>query len=427
MQLTLPELSLVVLMGPSGAGKSTFAAAHFKPTEVVSSDVCRALICDDPGDQSITAEAFDLLHTVVRKRLAAGKLTVVDATSVRPEDRRAYVEMAKAHHVLAVAIVLDMPPDLCAARNAQRVDRQVAEHVSHSHSETLRSHHAGLKHEGFRQISVFTAPEELTAVQVLRQKMPCNHRADAGPFDIIGDVHGCFEELVHLLERLGYAVDKNEAAPTAVHPGGRRALFLGDLVDRGPKPAAVLRLAMHMARHHGALCVPGNHDDKLQRCLQGRQVTRSHGLAETMEALATEPEAFREEVSAFVRALPSHLVLDGGKLVAVHGGMRANLQGRDSPRVRTFALYGDATGETDGMGLPIRADWAARYRGRAKVIYGHTPVPEAVWVNGTLCIDTGCAFGGKLTALRYPELDLVQVPALRAYAAPLHNTPQRPA
>ena len=425
MQLNLPEMCLVVLVGPSGAGKSTFARTHFKPTEVLSSDTCRALICDDENDQSVSKEAFDLLHTVLRKRLKLGKLAVVDATSVRPGDRAAYVEIAKAYHVLPVAIVLNMPPELCLERNAQRSNRSFGEHVVRNHSQALRKHLKGLKREGFRQVTVLSSPEEVAAVQVQRQKLWSNRTHDHGPFDIIGDIHGCFTELVELLTRLGYAVDANEAAPSARHPAGRRALFLGDLVDRGPNSPAVLRLVMHMVRQESALCVPGNHDNKLMRHLQGRPVTIAHGLAETLAQLEPERAEFKAEVIDFVHGLVSHLVLDDGKLVVAHAGMRADLQGRASARVRDFAMYGETTGEIDAFGLPVRQNWAADYRGEAAVVYGHTPVPEAEWFNRTLCVDTGCVFGGKLTALRYPEKELVQVQARQVYCEPVR--PLQPA
>ena len=112
----------------------------------------------------------------------------------------------------------------------------------------------------------------------------------------------------------------------------------------------------------------------------------------------------------FLDGLVSHYVLDDGKLVVAHAGMKEEMQGRGSGKVRDFALYGETTGETDEFGLPVRYDWAAEYRGTAMVVYGHTPVPEPEWLNRTINIDTGCVFGGKLTALRYPERELVSRP-----------------
>lgn len=246
------------------------------------------------------------------------------------------------------------------------------------------------------------------------QKLPCDARHERGPFDVIGDVHGCAGELHRLLEQLGYT------GPGRAHPAGRRALFLGDLVDRGPDVPGVLRTAMAMVRSGIALAVTGNHDAKLLKKLRGRQVALTHGLAESVAQLAREPAQFVKEVEQFIAAMPPHLVLDGGALVAAHAGLRQDLHGQDSPRARSFALFGDVTGEVDAAGLPVRRDWAARYRGEATVVYGHTPVAAAAWVNNTACIDTGCVFGGSLTAARYPEREFVSVPAARVYC-------QRPA
>jgi calcineurin-like phosphoesterase family protein len=243
-----------------------------------------------------------------------------------------------------------------------------------------------------------------------------------GPFDIVGDVHGCYTELVDLLIKLGWTVDLIGAKAT--NPQGRQAVFLGDLVDRGPATPAVLRLAMNMVSSRVALCIPGNHENKLKRALDGRNVTMSHGLGESIEQLSHETPEFRTEVATFIEGLVSHAVLDGGSLVVAHAGLPEAMHGRSSDAVRSFALYGDTTGETDEFGLPVRYPWANDYRGRAAVVYGHTPVAEAVWINGTICIDTGCVFGGSLTALRWPERELVSVPARATYYEP--TRPRQP-
>jgi protein phosphatase len=245
--------------------------------------------------------------------------------------------------------------------------------------------------------------------------------SDHGPFDIIGDIHGCFGEACELLSKLGYRVD-SETCRTAP-PTGRRAIFLGDLVDRGPDTPGVLKLVMNMVQSGQALCVPGNHDIKLLRKLKGKDVSITHGLAESLSQLEREMPAFVESVARFIETRVSHYVLDGGKLVVAHAGMKEELQGQESSKSRHFALYGDTTGEIDEFGLPVRLNWAAHYRGRAMVVYGHVPVAEAVWQNGTIDIDTGCVFGGKLTALRYPEKELVQVPARRIYYKPARPFP----
>jgi protein phosphatase len=157
---------------------------------------------------------------------------------------------------------------------------------------------------------------------------------------------------------------------------------------------------------------------KLVRALRGRDVKRTHGLAETMEQLGQEAEAFRIEVSKFLDDLVSHLVFDDGKLVVAHAGLKESMHGRGSGAVREFALYGETTGETDEFGLPVRYNWAADYRGKALVVYGHTPVPEPLFLNNTVNIDTGCVFGGGLSALRYPEREIVSVKAHRTYYEP---------
>lgn len=414
-RLGVPDLSLVVLIGTTGSGKSTFARRHFKPTEVLSSDFCRGLVADDENDQSASGDAFDVLHYVAGKRLAAGRLTVVDATSVQPEARRQLVRLAREHDVLPVAIVLDVPESVCRERNADRPDRAgMGAHVIPRQRRELRRGLRGLQREGFRTVHHLRGTGEVDAAEVVLERRYNDLAHLTGPFDLIGDVHGCASELETLLMRLGYE--------DGVHPSGRTAVFVGDLVDRGPDSPGVLRRVMGMVAAGSALCVPGNHENKLGRFLHGRNVKLTHGLAETVEQLeraeAAEP-GFRDRVRTFVDGLVSHYVLDGGRLVVSHAGLPEKYHGRTSGRVRSFALYGDTTGETDEYGLPVRYPWAEEYRGRAAVVYGHTPVPEATWANNTLCLDTGCVFGGRLTALRWPERELVDVPAERVWYEPV--------
>jgi protein phosphatase len=433
-RIEIPELSLVALVGVSGSGKSTFARQHFAPTEVLSSDFCRGLVADDENDQAATADAFDVLYYIAGKRLAAGRLTVVDATNVQAEARKPLVETARAHDVLPVAIVLDLPEKVCAQRNAQRAERQFGERVLRRQRDQLRRSLRSLKREGFRHVWVLKTPEEIDTAVITRARMYNDLRDRTGPFDVIGDVHGCLAELGELLGRLGYRVEHDAAGRLtgASHPQGRTAVFLGDLVDRGPDTPGVLGLAMAMTAAGQALAVAGNHEAKLLRALRGRDVQVSHGLAESLsqiEAREAGQPGFRAEAERFLDGLVSHYVLDGGRLVVAHAGLKESFHGRASGRVRTFALYGDTTGETDEFGLPVRYPWADDYRGRAMVLYGHTPLPEPEWVNNTLCLDTGCVFGGRLTALRYPERELVSVPAHRTYyepARPLAAAPAQP-
>ncbi|MEU7059793.1 polynucleotide kinase-phosphatase [Streptomyces sp. NPDC046197] len=409
--LPVTDLSLVVLVGASGSGKSTFARRHFKPTEVISSDFCRGLVCDDQNDQSATGDAFDVLHYIAGKRLAAGRRTVVDATSVQQDARRQLIDLARKHDVLPIAIVLDVPEEVCAARNAARTDRaDLPRRVIQRHTRELRRSLRHLEREGFRKVHVLRGVDEVENASVVTEKRFNDLTHLTGPFDIIGDVHGCAAELEALLGKLGYT--------DGVHPDGRTAVFVGDLVDRGPDTPGVLRRVMSMVSTGNALCVPGNHENKYRRYLKGRKVRHTHGLAETVEQMEDESEEFRQQVREFIDGLVSHYVLDGGRLVVCHAGLPEKYHGRTSGRVRSHALYGDTTGETDEFGLPVRYPWAEDYRGRAAVVYGHTPVPEATWLNNTICLDTGAVFGGRLTALRWPERELVDVPAERVWYEP---------
>ncbi len=416
MRIQLPDPSLVVLIGPSGSGKSSFAREHFTATEVISSDFCRGLVSDDENDRAATADAFAVLHFIASRRLAQPRFTVIDATNVQREARKPLVELAKQHDLFPVAIVLDLPEALCQERNRLRPDRQFGSHVVRRQRNDLRRSIKGLRREGFRNVWVLRTPEEVADVEVTRAPLWTDQRAEHGPFDIIGDVHGCHHELIALLRELGYTVAEHGASVTP--PSRRRAVFVGDYGDRGPDTPAVLKLVMSMAAAGTAICLPGNHDVKLVRKLKGRDVQITHGLAETLEQLEADPEELRERARDFLDGLVSHAVLDVGKLVVAHAGMKEAYQGRSSRRVRDFALYGETTGETDEFGLPVRGQWASDYRGGAAVVYGHTPVAEPEWLNNTINIDTGCVFGGKLTALRWPERELVSVPARRTYYEP---------
>lgn len=432
MKITIPELSLVILIGASGSGKSSFARKHFKPTEVLSSDFCRGLVCDDENDQAASKDAFEVLRYVAAKRLAAGKLTAIDATNVQPEDRKPLLALAREYHFFPVAIVLNLPEKLCHERNQLRLDRNFGSHVVRRQSQMMQRSLRGLQREGFRHNHIFIldSESEVEAAVIERQPLWNNLKHERGPFDIIGDVHGCCDELEALLQQLGYVcssvagnVSSHWGDRLYSHPQNRKAVFLGDLVDRGPRILDTLKLVRNMVKAGTALCVPGNHDIKLMRKLKGHQVKVNHGLENSLAEIDALPESIREpfakEIVDFIDPLISHYVLDEGHLVVAHAGMKQELQGRGSAKVRDFALYGETTGEIDEFGLPVRYNWASEYRGTALVVYGHTPVPEPEWLNGTIDIDTGCVFGGKLTALRYPEKELVSVSAARIYCTPV--------
>ena len=377
MKISIPKLSLVVLIGPSGSGKSTFARKHFLPTEVLSSDACRGMVSDDENNQAVTNDAFALLHFIAAQRLALGRLTVIDATNVQPEARKPLVELARKYHCLPVAIVLNIPERLCQERNRSRSERDFGPHVVRQQHAQLRRSLRGLGRDGFRHVFVLESPEQVEAATVERVPPWNDKRQEHGPFWIsLATSHGCCDELEALLQQLGYLATTQEGNSPVwgnrayAHPEGRKAVFVGDLVDRGPRVLDTVRLVRNMICAGSVLCVPGNHDIKFMRKIWGKDVQITHGLANSLAEIAALPDedrdAFSKELAEFLDGLVSHYVLDDGKLVVAHAGMKAEMQGRGSGKVRDFALYGETTGETDEFGLPSsRFNWAAEYRGRA--------------------------------------------------------------
>ena len=229
--------------------------------------------------------------------------------------------------------------------------------------------------------------------------------------DFIGDIHGCHTQLLELLGLLGYAVNpiSNEIANA---PDDRILVFLGDLTDRGAEPVSVLRLVIRAVEEKRAICLRGNHDDKLFKALMGRNVTISADLQKSIQAIQEEGNDFKEQVIRFLEGLPYQVVIHEGQVIAAHSGMKEKYQGIDSNGMRAFALYGGPTGQIDEEGHPIRENWTTEYQGKAVVVYGHTPVSEIRWVNQTINLDTGCYKTGILTALKWPEKEIRQTNTL---------------
>ncbi|MEZ5402692.1 MAG: AAA family ATPase [Bryobacteraceae bacterium] len=421
MRIEVPDLALVVLVGAAGSGKSTFARKHFLASEILAAEQVRSMVADHARDPEAWEEATRALLYLTERRLQRGLFTVVDASNVKARNRRPLLEIAKHHHVTPVAVVFRLPVDECQ-KNAACADPPISPWLVADECQQLEETVGGLAREGFgNYVFELQSNEEASEAWFERHPLRCDRRSERGPFDIIGDIHGCYDELRELVDRLGYRVTMLDGEPPdpVEHliepPEGRKLVFLGDLADRGPKTPDVLRFVIDAVECGAALAVPGNHDERLLKWLRGRKMELNHGLRESAQQLAPATAAFRREVEVFLEALVSHLVLDGGALVVAHAGMKQELQGRSSGAVRAFALYGESTGEVDQFGLPIRYPWAEQYQGRAMVVYGHTPMREPEWVNRTINVDTGCVFGGKLTALRYPELDLISVPAAKVY------------
>jgi protein phosphatase len=285
--------------------KSTFAAKHFLPTEVISSDRCRGPLCDDEIDRGATVDAFELVREIAGKRLKNHRLAVIDATNVRAAERKGFVELAQRWHALPVAIVFDAGIDICIARNKARPDRPFGGQVVQPMTSEIRRGLGGLQRKGFRQVGMLTSAEQIEDAVVNRQPVWTDKRKDSGRFDIVGDVYGCADELQALLAKLGYRVAWSDEAGsrmvTVTPPAGRKLVFVGDLCDRGPNSPDVLRIAISMTAAGTAYAVQGNHDRKLERWLGGRKVTVAHGLRQTIDQLAGEDRRCCAKSSAAMR------------------------------------------------------------------------------------------------------------------------------
>ncbi len=382
--LNIPTPSLVVLVSPDGAAPGF--CRHFPSASVVSLEECRDALPDLRARRREEA-ASRLAHERVEARLRRRRLAVLDARGLASDHRRAARAIADRHHLPAIAVAIDAP---AAVRRA-------------------------LGREGYSEVHHLRTRHDLHPSGVALVPLPCDRRKEHGPFDVIGDVHGCASELLSLLRRLGYRRRRGRWG----HPAGRRALFLGDLVDRGPRVIEAAMIAIDMTSDGAALAVPGNHDVELAALLRGASVVPGPGTVLSLAQIAAAPAGlrrrFRRRFTEYVDRLPSHLLLDGGRLAVAHAGLLAEHVGRDSETVRRFAVHGATAPKTDRYGLPVRVHWARAYRGRAFLIYGHTAVREPESVGATLNIDTGCCYGGALTAFRWPEHEVVQVRARRIH------------
>ena len=376
----VPALSLILVMGDNARHRQALSRQHFVDTEVFE------------------IEAFADFEQALKRaqqRLEHGLLTVLSTPPLEIPALQAVRKLAKSQQVSCVAMVLES---------------------------TWREQN--LRAEGFKRL-FFLAGVKAQQIQVVREPLWCDRKHLKGPFDFIGDVHGCARELKQLLRALGYHSPDSKTGHqlqgprTWTHPEGRKAFFVGDLVDRGPQNLETLFLVRDMVNAGQALCLEGNHEAKFLRYLMGKKVQRTHGFEQTVaeiEALsAIEQVRVKSEAKAFIEGLFPYAILDRGRVIVAHAGLKSSYHGRTSGRVRSFALYGDTTGKNDADGLPERRDWAADYSGKSLVVYGHVPVKQAAFVNNTLDIDTGCVFGGQLTALRYPEREMVSVPAQAIY------------
>jgi len=417
--ITVTEPGLVLLVGCIGSGKTTLANRLFARHEIVSLDDYREVVSGNRRDLSATRDASAIAAEIVERRLKRRLLTVVDATNVRSEDRRVWTEIAARTHSLVTAIVLDPGQGHCQrAAEARDGEFYSPKAVAQQHS-TLARDRRRLKYDGIRNIINLDDPADIASVTLVRRPTWNDLRNEHGPFDIIGDIHGMTDELEQLLGKLGWKIDWVDGGsgpyPNLHHPEGRKLVFVGDACDRGPRSLDALLIMESAVTSGSGFAVASNHDDRLKRWLMGRDVTVSHGLDTTIAEFDGKSEEFRQRIAKFIDGLQGHLVLDRGRLAVAHAGLREDMILGASKDVRQFAVFGPmATPGRDGK--PVRVDWADEYRGATSIVYGHTVVDEPVWHNRTINIDTGAVFGGSLSALRWPEKEVVSIPASAAYA-----------
>jgi protein phosphatase len=424
--LAIPRPTLIILCGPSGCGKSTFANTHFQQTSIVSTDTCRSLVSDDIRNMECSGEAFDLAYTIVNKRLKLGRTTVFDSTALSFHARQKLREIAHAHDFMTLLLVLNTSKEMCMQRDGTRiwptpVGKDVLNNQFHQFQDSL----ATITQEGDDGVAIISN-EEVNKLHVRVEPLNTERPEEHGPFDIIGDVHGCLDELRQLLGQLGYL---ENSAQVWRHPDKRRVIFLGNLVDRGPNSLEVLRLVAHMVKAGQALYVQGDHCNRFYRYINQQHTILNQGLETTVAEFMALPTPERAEIADLVKDLigsaPSYLLLDNGKLAVAHAGVKDTMLGRLSDRIFYFCLYGHTTNNTNveaelehsAEEIIVPENWAEHYRGKPLVAYAHTPLATAgpEIHNNTVNLDQGCVFGGRLAAMRYPERSFVQVKAAHSY------------
>lgn len=390
--ISISEFSLVVLIGAADTDRSAFAKKHFSNHEVLSLDAFVEWLGEGKEGAELREDAAEALAFVLEKRLKHRKLTVIDAENMSQPARKVFRLLSRKYHCPLVGLVFGYGS----------LSVQYLEESKH------------LKTEGFVETHRFHSPAEAQSVELKRLPLPSDLQSATGPFDVVGDLHGCLEELKALLADMAY----EEANGKWGHAAGRRLVFVGDLVNKGPDSAGTLDLVMRLVEQGMAFCVPGNHDDKLLRKLKGQQVEEDAAFTECVAQIEKKGPEFTAAAVQFLEGLPAHVELSGGDLVVAHAGLKQEMHGRNSPDVRSFCLWGETGTEMDEFGLPVRFSWADEYLGKAMVVFGHAPVPSPIWQGNAVNIDTGCVYGGALTAIRFPERSIVSVAASKVHAEP---------
>lgn len=367
--IRIPAAAVVLILGGKNA-----------PLARMADRFDQATAC--PWDVNTPDQALESLHAA----LSAGPQARVCMLRSHPKARKAVATAARKHGARTVCIRLPGAEEVDAT--AERID------------------------------AVYDVADPADAIIEI-VPMPVDLRRDHGPFDIIGDIHGCALELLLLLVLLGHAIRDDDGFELVRHPDGRRVILLGDLTDRGPDNLRSLEIAHELQTRFGALLVLGNHDEKLRKWLGGANVRVAAGLAMTIAELEVLPEDERRRMGEWLGGLETHYVLDGGRLVVAHAGLAEEHHGRTTNGAHSFGLYGKPTGGVDDDGMPLAEDWALDYSGSATVVHGHVVYPEVRQINNVVAIDTGCVFGNKLTAYRWPERTFMEVKAQDQHCEPI--------
>ena len=425
MHVKISGDGLVFTVGCSGSGKSTFCRRYFQSSQIISSDQCRKWVSDREDNQQASQDAFSLMYEIVEKRLRRGLLTVLDATHLDNKSIEKIQKYAEVYKRDLYGFVFSLPLEHCLEWNQQRPDRRVPAEVLEKQYHKLPDIQAFIDQEEIPYVN-FKTLEEIDKIDIEVQGTQVYSQAEQtvseqGPFDIIGDVHGCYDELCELLTKLGYVLDIQDGHGYIHHPQRRKVIFVGDLVDRGPNSVGVINLVRQAVADGVAYVILGNHDEKLKKKLRGKKVKVRHGLETTLAELERVPESERQSILNFLVGLPYYSIFAGGKLVVTHAGILEKDIGEISDRIKRFCLHGDITGKTNEFGFPIRGNWAKTYQGEGLIVYGHTPVRQVHWENNSVNIDTACVFGGALTALQYPEKKCVSVNAHASYAEDIRS------
>ncbi|GIN84967.1 polynucleotide kinase-phosphatase [Heyndrickxia sporothermodurans] len=444
MQIKLPHSGIVLLIGPSNSGKTSLLnhwieTKQILPTEVVGSDYFRILVGDvnyfdwtnmpkDEADaifnhyQQVSKEAFSLLDSAIESRSRLNKLTFIDATHLHSDDRKKYISIAKKHHIPCIGFILDVSQDILIERDEHRENPRGKRRIKQQY-QVFKREKRFLKNEGFAATYYINDAN----AKIIRQPNPIEIDIQNG-IDLIGDIHGCFDELILLLEKMGY--QKNEKG-LYTHPTGRKFVSVGDIMSRGPHSLETMIFFLNHVKQGFAYMIDSNHGWKIARWLDGRTVTLSHGDEKVADEFTRFEEENGSEMAVSLKAelkdlllyAPSHYVFTKNGLpvlVCTHAGIKDEFIGKQSPVISDFCRYGDTDG-FDDSGKPIRKDWFIHHQTSPLIIWGHDPKPQPLFVNNTLNIDQGAVFGGKLTAYRYPEKEIISISAKKDYSSSIHN------